>query len=67
MFLGGLYVEKVLFFLCFFWAVTTVDSGRKALEFLGLFEDEQPSVSPNSQQQQVSRPPRKKKNFPFIS
>uniref|UniRef100_A0A7C9D6K7 Response regulatory domain-containing protein n=1 Tax=Opuntia streptacantha TaxID=393608 RepID=A0A7C9D6K7_OPUST len=34
------------------YQVTTVDSGRKALEFLGLFEDEQPSVSPNSQQQQ---------------
>lgn len=35
--------------------VTTVDSGSKALEFLGLYEDDQsnadsPSVSPNNQQ-----------------
>lgn len=39
----------------FFIAVTTVDSGSKALEFLGLYEDDQsspesPSVSPSNQQ-----------------
>ncbi|KAB2608379.1 two-component response regulator ARR9-like [Pyrus ussuriensis x Pyrus communis] len=38
------------------YQVTTVDSGSKALEFLGLYEDEQsssdsPSVSPNNQQE----------------
>ncbi|CAL8169068.1 unnamed protein product [Prunus armeniaca] len=40
----------------FFIAVTTVDSGSKALEFLGLYEDDQsspdsPSVSPSNQQE----------------
>lgn len=34
------------------YQVTTVDSGSKALEFLGLLEGDQPSVSPDSQQQQ---------------
>ncbi|CAN6576880.1 unnamed protein product [Malus baccata var. baccata] len=38
------------------YQVTTVDSGSKALEFLGLYEDDQsssysPSVSPNNQQE----------------
>jgi two-component response regulator (ARR-A family) len=35
------------------YQVTTVDSGSKALEFLGLFEDEQskPSTSPNNPQE----------------
>lgn len=42
------------------YQVTTVDSGSKALEFLGLLEGDQPSVSPDSQQQQVSRCHREK-------
>ncbi|OAY43298.1 two-component response regulator ARR8 [Manihot esculenta] len=33
------------------YRVTTVDSGSKALEFLGLHEDETPSVSPNNHQE----------------
>ncbi|TQE05883.1 hypothetical protein C1H46_008566 [Malus baccata] len=38
------------------YQVTTVDSGSKALEFLGFYEDDQsssdsPSVSPNNQQE----------------
>jgi len=54
----------------FFLTVTTVDSGNKALEFLGLQEDDkqsqnQPSVSPDSQQ--VSFSAKKKVLGPCIS
>lgn len=49
------WVLSISWFYCCFLAVTTVDSGSKALQFLGLHENEQtnpdqPSVSPKNHQ-----------------